>query len=85
MNSRFMLTSVTGEYRSELIEWYDSFKEYCILLGLKSEYEIGNIIGRGTFAKVYEVRHYQSNKKFALKTIEKKVLQQTKRNFVRLR
>lgn len=61
----------------DIIEWYEALKEYCVLLDLKSEYEIGNIIGRGTFAKVYEVKHIQSKKKFALKTIEKKILSKT--------
>jgi serine/threonine protein kinase len=55
------------------------------LLDLKSSYEVGNIIGKGTFAKVYEVTHIESREKFALKTIEKKVLSKTQRNFVSLK
>lgn len=59
-------------------------RHYCTRLNLKSFYEIGNMLGKGNFAKVYEAHNIKSKEyKFALKTIEKKVLSKSKRNFVR--
>jgi serine/threonine protein kinase len=49
---------------------------------LRGHYEIGNLLGKGNFAKVYEATNIAKNEKFALKTIEKKVLSKCKRNFV---
>lgn len=51
-------------------------------MNLKSYYEIGNLLGKGNFAKVYEAIYLENREKFALKTIEKKVLSKCKRNFV---
>ena len=60
-------------------------KQYCTQLNLKSFYEIGNMLGKGNFAKVYEARRLNSaaDERYALKTIEKKVMNKGKRNFVR--
>jgi serine/threonine protein kinase len=53
------------------------------MLNLKSFYEVGNLLGKGNFAKVYEATNLNNkNKKYALKTIEKQVLSKCKRNFV---
>jgi len=41
---------------------------------MKSFYEIGNLLGKGNFAKVYEATNYKTKEKYALKTIEKKIL-----------
>lgn len=50
---------------------------------LKSYYEIGSLLGKGNFAKVYEATLISDKeKKFALKTIQKRVLSKCKRNFV---
>lgn len=50
---------------------------------LKSYYEIGSLLGKGNFAKVYEATLISdTEKKFALKTIQKRVLSKCKRNFV---
>lgn len=38
--------------RKDITEWFDQFKRYCVLLNLKSQYEIGNLLGKGNFAKV---------------------------------
>ncbi len=52
---------------------------------LKSYYEIGSLLGKGNFAKVYEATLIsKKDEKFALKTIQKRVLSKCKRNFVRL-
>lgn len=55
---------------------------FCVSLNLKSFYEIGNILGKGNFAKVYEATNIKTSNKYALKTIEKSVLSQSRRNFV---
>ena len=34
--------------------WYDLLKYFCVLKNLRCHYEIGSIIGKGNFAKVYE-------------------------------
>ena len=49
---------------------------------MRSQYEVGNLLGKGNFAKVYEATNFKSKQKFALKTIEKKILAKNKRNFV---
>ena len=60
-------------------------KSHCTMLNLKSFYEIGNILGKGNFAKVYEATNLNNkHEKYALNTIEKKVLSKCKRNFVRI-
>jgi serine/threonine protein kinase len=83
MRKKFIIKSYKQEGNvNDIMAWYNAFKHQCVLLDLKSYYEIGNIIGKGTFAKVYEVTHIMSRKKYALKTIEKKVLSKTHRNFV---
>jgi serine/threonine protein kinase len=60
------------------------------MLNLKSYYEVGNLLGKGNFAKVYEATRLgptptggEGGELFALKTIEKKVISKNKRNFVR--
>ena len=68
--------------RKDVYEWYESFKRYCTLLNLKSYYEIGNLLGKGNFARVYEAMKFNNGQKYALKTIEKKTLSSSKRNFV---
>ena len=49
---------------------------------MKSYYEIGKLLGKGNFAKVYEATNFQTKQKFALKTIEKKILSKNQKNFV---
>lgn len=68
--------------RRDIQEWFDHFKKHGILLNMKSYYEVGNLLGKGNFAKVYEATNYKTKEKFALKTIEKKILSKNKRNFV---
>lgn len=53
------------------------------MLNLKSYYEVGPLLGKGNFAKVYEASNIQNkNEKYALKTIQKKVLSKSRRDFV---
>lgn len=53
----YILSGVKGDAQQrtrDLIEWMRIFKRYCVLLNLKSQYEIGNMLGKGNFAKVIE-------------------------------
>lgn len=53
------------------------------MLNLRSYYEIGNLLGKGNFAKVYEAINLKDkSEKYAIKTMEKKVLSKNERNFV---
>ena len=71
--------------RDQIQQWFLSMKSYCTLLNLRSYYEIGNLLGKGNFARVYEATLIRNkDERFAIKTIEKSVLSKNKRNFVRL-
>lgn len=48
-------------------------KYFGVLSNLKAQYDIGNLIGKGNFAKVYELTNSLNKRKFALKTIDKTV------------
>lgn len=45
---------------------------------LLGEYEVGNLIGKGSFSKIYKAFHPQKNITYALKRIQKKNLKNTK-------
>lgn len=70
--------------RKDIQDWFSYFKRYGILLNMKSYYEIGNLVGKGNFARVYEATNYLTKEKYALKTIEKKILSKNRRNFVKI-
>jgi hypothetical protein len=40
--------------REQLQDWFNLMKQYCTMQNLKSYYEIGSLLGKGNFAKVYE-------------------------------
>lgn len=42
----------TANKNKDINSWYEHLKKFCILSNLKSTYEIGNLIGKGNFAKV---------------------------------
>lgn len=52
-------------------KWFELLKYFGVLQNLKCQYDIGSIIGKGNFAKVYEVTNPVKKRKFALKTINK--------------
>ena len=52
-------------------QWYELMKYFGVLQSLRSHYEIGKIIGKGNFAKVFEATHFTKKRKFAVKTINK--------------
>ena len=72
----------TNHKSKDIQDWFEYFKKYGTLLNMKSYYEVGNLLGKGNFAKVYEATHFKTKEKFALKTIEKKMISKNKRNFV---
>ena len=60
--------------KSETVKkWFELVKYFGVLQNLRCQYDVGNIIGKGNFAKVYEVTHCARKKKFALKTINKEM------------
>lgn len=44
--------------RKDIQEWFEHFKRFGILLNLRSYYDVGNLLGKGNFAKVYEAKHF---------------------------
>ena len=54
-------------------KWLDLIKYFGVLSNLRNLYDVGNIIGKGNFAKVYEVVNSTTKRKFALKTISKEM------------
>ncbi|CDW84831.1 protein kinase domain containing protein [Stylonychia lemnae] len=86
LNKSYLLLSATKgdnfSKRKDIQDWFDFLKKYGILLNMKSYYEIGQLLGKGNFAKVYEATNFKTKEKFALKTIEKKMISKNRRNFV---
>lgn len=83
--SYLFLSSLKSDHHQknkDLQDWFGYFKKSGILLNMKSYYEVGNLLGRGNFAKVYEATKFATKGKFALKTIEKKILSKNQKNFV---
>lgn len=46
------------------------------------EYAIGEMLGKGNFATVYDAQNQKTGKWFAVKTVDKKTVLQSKRNIV---
>jgi serine/threonine protein kinase len=76
------LKADTQTKRRDIQLWFDEFKKHGILQNLKSYYEIGNLLGKGNFAKVYEVTNFQTGNKYAIKTIDKSIMAKSKKSFV---
>jgi hypothetical protein len=72
------------EDKNERDEWVNQLKKSVILLDVKEDLEFGELLGRGNFAKVHLcTRKGQKNgTKYALKTIEKSMINQSVRNRV---
>lgn len=56
-----------------LKKWFGLLKYFGVMQNLRCHYDVGNIIGKGNFAKVYEIMHSATKRKFALKTISKEM------------
>ena len=50
-------------------------KYFGVLQNFRCHYEIGKFIGKGNFAKVFEVVHSTKRRKFALKTLQKQMFE----------
>jgi serine/threonine protein kinase len=66
-----LTVSTAGEKSNTINKWFELLKYFGVLQNVRCHYDVGNIIGKGNFAKVYEVNHVRSKRKFALKTINK--------------
>ena len=66
----------------ETSAWFESMKEHAVQLNLKVNYSIGALLGKGNFASVYDVQHRQTGKWFAVKTVDKRTVLQSRRNIV---
>ena len=64
--------------------WVDSLKPSVVLLDLKEDFDIFELLGRGNFAKVHLCQRKKdpNGRKYALKTIEKNMIKQSRRNVV---
>lgn len=62
------------------IEWKSVFNEFTgNVITKKYEWNNGSIIGKGKFSRVYKVKENDTDKEFALKLINKKILLDTER------
>jgi serine/threonine protein kinase len=60
--------------------WFQQLKKVCILSHLKAKYNRRELLGKGTFAKVYYATRKKDKTKFAIKNVKKKFLYQTMNN-----
>ena len=65
-------------------QWIAALKDSVILVDLKEDYLINQMIGKGNFAKVHLCKRKSDNGVFALKSVEKTLIRKSKRNSVRL-
>lgn len=61
-----------------VLDWYDLLKKYCVLSKFREIYKIQNLIGKGNFAKVYVTKKLESQKDYAVKIFDKKLIVQDK-------
>jgi len=66
--------------KEERERWYKSLKKVCVLCHLKRKYNLGELLGKGTFAKVYLATKIKNKTQFAVKSIKKKLLFKTANN-----
>jgi hypothetical protein len=65
-----------------ILSWIDALKDAVILIDLKEDYLIGQMIGKGNFAKVHLCKRKADDLTFALKSVEKTLIRKSKRNSV---
>lgn len=63
-------------------QWIEALKDSVILIDLKEDYLIGQMIGKGNFAKVHLCKRKADDATFALKSVEKTLIRKSKRNSV---
>ena len=64
--------------------WFENMKVHAVQLNLKVNYSIGSLLGKGNFANVYDVQHRHTGQWFAVKTVDKRTVLQSRRNIVSL-
>jgi serine/threonine protein kinase len=69
----FMLYSLD---HIEIEEWVKHLTNHCILSNFNKKYRNVKAIGKGTFAKVYLVQREGDHQEFAVKTFEKRFLEE---------
>lgn len=63
-------------------KWIEVIKDSVILVDLKDDYIIAQMIGKGNFAKVHLCKRKADERTFALKSVEKTLIRKSKRNSV---
>ena len=70
-------------HSKELVDkWIEIIKDSVILVDLKDDYIIAQMIGKGNFAKVHLCKRKADERTFALKSVEKTLIRKSKRNSV---
>ena len=70
-------------HSKELVDkWIEVIKDSVILVDLKDDYIIAQMIGKGNFAKVHLCKRKADERTFALKSVEKTLIRKSKRNSV---
>ena len=65
-----------------VLQWITALKDSVILVDLKEDYLINQMIGKGNFAKVHLCKRKSDQGVFALKSVEKTLIRKSKRNSV---
>lgn len=63
----------------DIEDWYTHLIPMCVLLDLNSKYVRLNKIGKGNFATVYKYERKTDRKQFAVKSLEKRKIMESKR------
>jgi calcium-dependent protein kinase len=64
--------------RSTLAPNMKNFKNLKWVADIKTQYEMGGLLGEGSFGRVNKAMHVKTGKEFAVKTIKKKMIQTNK-------
>lgn len=57
-------------------KWFHYLKKYCVLSRFKEYYNLGNMLGKGNFAKVYTATKIGDESQHAVKIFDKKLILQ---------
>lgn len=55
-------------------EWFEHFKEFCILTKFRNYFKSMKVLGKGSFAKVFMVSRLKDQRNFAVKVFNKKLI-----------
>ena len=70
------------ESKEDAHVWYSRLKRVAILSSLDSDYTIGEMIGKGTYAKVHVARQRKNGSEYAIKSLLKGKLISNPRSLV---